>query len=268
MDKSILHQHDSIELPNQQYSLAKIIMLWLLVTIPMGISRFYLFPILSERLKISPGIIFWLLVIVGMIWQFVLSLIVLRHELGKLTWAKLRTRLWLNHPIDPKTKNVRIKLYWYVIPIIIYTQIISSTDILNFLSEGFIAVFPFFEPPSAIMIQSLATPEFVGAWYVVAIMLISSLFNYLLGEELFFRGVLLPKMNGVFGKWDWAMNGILFASYHVHKIEEVPILIVGIIFTSYLNKKYKSFYPGLIIHGVEFIPLAVLVTLGVMGFLS
>jgi membrane protease YdiL (CAAX protease family) len=98
--------------------------------------------------------------------------------------------------------------------------------------------------------------------------LISSLFNYLLGEELFFRGILLPKMNGVFGRWDWAMNGILFASYHVHKIEDVPVFLVSSIFIAYLNKKYRSFYPALLIHGVEFIPIIVMVMSVVLGLVG
>ena len=201
----------------------------------------------------------------GMTWQFILSIIILKIELGKLTWGKLKERLWLNHPIDPKSGRVNKKLYWMVIPVIFYGALISQTGLFNFLSAGFLKIFPFFEPPTYVMIETLATPAFSGAWYLVGITLISALFNYLLGEELFFRGILLPKMNGVFGRWDWAMNGILFAAYHVHKIEDVPVFLVGSIFIAYLNKKYRSIYPALIIHGIEFIPLIVMVMLVVLG---
>ena len=115
------------------------------------------------------------------------------------------------------------------------------------------------------MIHSLSAPEFVGAWYLLGFVFISSLFNYLLGEELFFRGILLPKMNGVFGRFDWVVNGMLFATYHVHKVEEIPVFIIGSLFFSYLNKKYRSFYPGLIVHGVEFVPLLVMSLLVILG---
>jgi hypothetical protein len=40
--------------------------------------------------------------------------------------------------------------------------------------------------------------------------------QHLLGEELLFRGYLLPRMNGVFGRRDWLANGVLFAAYHLH----------------------------------------------------
>lgn len=60
-------------------------------------------------------------------------------------------------------------------------------------------------------------PELVGAWWLLPIAIVLCLFNYLLGEELLFRGILLPRMRGVFGWWDWAANAVLFALYHLHK---------------------------------------------------
>lgn len=250
----------------KQYTLVKIIFLWLLVTAPMGLARFWIVPQIKDHIPIHPGLLFWWLMILGMAWQFVLSVIILKLELKTFSWSALKTRLWLNHPIDPKSQKVIKRVYWLTIPIILYAFLIESYGALNFLQEWFLQLFPSLTPPDYILIQSLAVPEFRGAWYVVGIALVSSLFNYLLGEELFFRGILLPKMEGVFGKWAWAANGILFATYHVHKIEMVPIFIFGSIFISYLNQKYRSFYPGLIIHGVEFIPLIVIIALFVAGY--
>ena len=251
---------------DKQYSLVKILLLWLLVTAPMGVARFWILPHFKDQIAIHSGLFFWWLMIAGMAWQFVLSVIILKLELKAFTWSALKTRLWLNHPIDPKSQMVNKRVYWLTIPIILYAFLLESSGALDFLQDWFLRVFPGLAPPDYILIQSLATPEFRGAWYVLGIALTSSLFNYLLGEELFFRGILLPKMEGVFGRWAWAANGILFATYHVHKIECVPIFIFGSIFISYLNQKYRSFYPGLIIHGVEFIPLIVIITLFVAGY--
>ena len=38
----------------------------------------------------------------------------------------------------------------------------------------------------------------------------------MIGEELYYRGALQPKMRGVFGRWDWVANGIGFALKHVY----------------------------------------------------
>jgi len=72
-------------------------------------------------------------------------------------------------------------------------------------------VFPFFAEPQGFSLgATLDTPEarsqLVGAWGIWGLFLLNALFNTFLGEELLFRGLLLPRMAGVFGKWDWVMN--------------------------------------------------------------
>jgi hypothetical protein len=42
-----------------------------------------------------------MLLTVGLIWQFVLVLILLRRELGSLEWRRVRDALWLRPPRDP-----------------------------------------------------------------------------------------------------------------------------------------------------------------------
>ncbi len=255
------------EMETNQYSVRKILGLWALVALPMAFFRFILLPFLVPIVPFHPGILYWMLMIVGMIWQFVLSVIILKRELGDISWEKLKKRLWLNHPIHPKTFKVYKIAYSFTIPIIIYAFFFESSGLFGFIEEAINRAFPFMAPKAYTEIESLATPEFVGAWYVLGIALVSCLFNYLLGEELFFRGVLLPKMRGAFGKWDWAMNGVLFAAYHLHKISEIPLFIVGSLFYGFLNAKYRSFWPSIIIHGVEAIPLLIGVSAVVFGFL-
>jgi hypothetical protein len=83
-------------------------------------------------------------------------------------------------------------------------------------------VFPFFAEPQGFALSALlATPaakaQLVGAWDIWGLFVLNALFNTVLGEELFFRGLLLPRMAGVFGKGDWVMNGLLFGLYHLHQ---------------------------------------------------
>ena len=113
--------------------------------------------------------------------------------------------------------------------------------------------------------QNLMVPEFQDAWYLLGIAIVSSVFNYVLGEELFFRGILLPKMEGAFGKWDWVVNSLLFGIYHLHKIIYIPVIIISTIFYSLLNKRYRSFYPAVIVHGVEAIPMFAFILLFLLG---
>ena len=47
------------------------------------------------------------------------------------------------------------------------------------------------------------------------------------GEEIYYRGYLLPRMRGAFGKWDWAANGVLFTLKHVYQRWLYPGILVG-----------------------------------------
>jgi LuxR family maltose regulon positive regulatory protein len=68
-----------------------------------------------------------------------------------------------------------------------------------------------------------------------------------LGEELLFRGARLPKMQGVFGRWDWAANGLLFGLYHLHQPWGLlGSCIDGLLFT-YPARRFRSTWMAIII---------------------
>ena len=89
--------------------------------------------------------------------------------------------------------------------------------------------------------------------------------NYVIGEELIFRGILLPKMRGVFGRWDVPANGILFASYHVHMIWAMPAMLATDWVYAYLTKRYRSYWVGVVFHGIDAVFLLVLFPLAILG---
>ncbi len=247
-----------------QYRLGMILFLWLLVTIPMGVFRFVVHPWLMPRVDMHPGILYWWLMILGMVWQFALSVIVLRRECGSWSWQWLKSRLWLRHPIHPRRGVRWRRAYLYTVPVMVYAFVVESTGWFVGLEEWIVSAWPALQLPAYIHIETLRPLAESGAWYVLGIAMISCVFNYLLGEELFFRGVLLPRMEGVFGRWAWVANGVLFATYHVHKIAEVPLFIIGSLFYSFLNQRYRSFWPGVIIHGVEGVILLTIILAALM----
>jgi membrane protease YdiL (CAAX protease family) len=64
--------------------------------------------------------------------------------------------------------------------------------------------------------------------FVLVNFVIGLVFN-IFGEELYYRGFLMPKMRGVFGSWDWVANGILFTLKHVYQRWLFPgILVAGL----------------------------------------
>ena len=93
-------------------------------------------------------------------------------------------------------------------------------------------------------------------------------FNYLLGEELIFRGILLPKMNGVFGKWDFIANHILFSAYHLHFIWTTPSRLIIDWIYPWPAKRFKSYWVAAIIHGSDAVYLIVIFVMAIMGLIQ
>ena len=89
--------------------------------------------------------------------------------------------------------------------------------------------------------------------------------NLPLVEELLFRGVLLPKMQGAFGKWDWVANAVLFGLYHLHKAWMIPSIIVSSLALTWPSRRFRSNWFAVIVHGIEGLPILVLVPLILSG---
>ena len=62
--------------------------------------------------------------------------------------------------------------------------------------------------------------------FVLLYFVIGLVFN-ILGEEVYYRGFLLPRMRDAFGKWDWVANGVLFTLKHIYQRWLFPGILVG-----------------------------------------
>ena len=231
----------------------------------MLLITYVIAPVLIPRVNLYPGFTFWFLTILGMAWQFVVSMWIVYREEGDVRWATIRRRFWYNTPRDPKTGEPNAKLLWWSVPLILLSFGLGDMVLRGPLTAAILRVLPALTPPSFTDTSGLASPEYVGQWWVLGVVLISNAFNYFLGEEFLFRGVLLPKMEGVFGKWDWVMNAVLFAAYHLH----LPFAILPNILIcapySWGSKHFRSNWFGVIIHGVGGVYMFVLVFLVVSG---
>ena len=67
---------------------------------------------------------------------------------------------------------------------------------------------------------------FAGNWPWYGVVAILVVFNTVLGEELLFRGLLLPRMNRAFGRADGLVNGLWFALHHLHLPWVIPAVVL------------------------------------------
>jgi membrane protease YdiL (CAAX protease family) len=237
-------------LPDKQYSLTRILMIWLAVTLPNIMVMWVIVPFLIPLVKINQSILFWILILACLVWQFVLSVWILRRETGSLRWKTVKERLWLHKPVDPKTGKGSSRLFWWVVPCILFNGIVTF-GLAGILNGWITKLFPGLTIPAYADMTKLLSPEYKGQWWLLGFALLQCLFNYILGEELIFRGILLPKMKGVFKKYDWVANAVLFGLYHLHKPWTIPSLIVGALAFCWPVRRFKSMWMSCIIHGTE-----------------
>src|ERR687889_2242343 len=197
----------------EQYSLAKILGIWALAAAPMGILSWIVFPLLALDFESNPlafGVTLLVLIALGLVWLFVLSMIIVSREEGDLRWATVKRRLRLNTPRDPTTGRPRARLWLWVVPFLVAVAVVEL--VLNTpLENAWVSVFPFLAEPQGYSLDAIFQSQEIlrrleGAWWFFALFVVQAAFNTILGEEFLFRGVLLPKMEGVFGRGSKAKN--------------------------------------------------------------
>src|SRR3954453_9646120 len=229
----------------RQYSLTEILVVWAAAAVPMGVLAWVVAPLLRDQLGGPEPLAKSLLILLtlGLIWQFVLVLILMRRELGTLEWSRLRDALWLRSPRDPKTGRVGGKVWWWLL---LFIFIFALEQAAPSISGPRVRDFGDF-------VSSDAGKDFFrGAWGWYAVTVVLAVFNTVLGEELLFRGVLLPRMKGVFGRGDWIANGVLFAVYHLHQPWSIPgALVFDTVALAYPSRRFQSAWMGIIVHSTQ-----------------
>jgi membrane protease YdiL (CAAX protease family) len=238
-----------------QYTLAGVLGIWAAAAVPMAVLFWGIAPLLAHTLDgpfaLARALI--LVATVGLAWQFLLVLLLVHREQGSLRWAVLKDALWLHAPRSPRTGRRGRWAWLVVIPLVV-----------AFAVEALLPTLP--EPESRAMGRFLfsdAGQHFLsGNWGWFAILAAMLVLNTVLGEELLFRGLLLPRMQGVFGRWDWAANGVLFAAYHLHEPWAIPWTLLDAFILAYPSKRYRSALIGIAVHSAQSVViLAVALTL-------
>jgi len=192
----------------------------------------------------------------GLVWQSVLVLLLVAREQRSLRWHVLRDALWLRPPTDAAGRRGG-RLWWWVVPFI--------------LGFGALSLVPFgLHGPSnhdfgAVLTSTWGQELFSGNWPLFALFVVMALFNTVLGEELLFRGFLLPRMRRSFGRGDWVANGVLMGLYHLHQPWSMPSSVVAGLLFAYPTRRWHSAWMGIIIHSVQSVVIGALVLAAVLS---
>jgi membrane protease YdiL (CAAX protease family) len=242
----------SVHIP--QYRRRAIVAIWAAAALPMGALAWLVAPVLEDHFT-GPGYVpmakaLLIALTVGLIWQFVLVAILVYREQRTLRWSTIREALWLRSPRSPRSGRVGGRVWLVLIPLVIA---VTAEELVPRIAmpedRDFVT-----------LLGSDAGHAFLdGAWGWYGVILAFLLFNSVLGEELLFRGFLLPRMNGAFGRGDWVANGLLFMGYHLHVPWVMPATLIDMFAYAYPTKRYRSALIGIAVHSVQSVVLAVMV---------
>ena len=71
------------------------------------------------------------------------------------------------------------------------------------------------------------------------------------GEELWWRGIILPRQEVVFGRWAWAVNGTLWNLFHIGRyatLGDFVIYIPATLAIPYVAQRTRNTWPGIVVH--------------------
>jgi membrane protease YdiL (CAAX protease family) len=174
----------------------------------------------------------WLLIaiiILGTGAEMAAGLVLLRREGYDLNLRSLQDRIRWRWPKGWKA--------WTLVGVVFILGM-SLSMMMGPVNRSLAAV-PGFVPPDWWPAASNPTIKVTGAadvfpditlegnyLFVLLYFIIGLVFN-IFGEEIYYRGFLLPRMRGVFGKWDWVANGVLFTLKHIYQRWLYPGILVG-----------------------------------------
>jgi len=235
-----------------QLGLGRILATWAAAAVPMGLISWVVAPRVADHIS-GPAPLAQALIVgltAGLIWQAMLVAGLVFAEQRTLRFGVVREALWLRKPTSPRTGRKGGRLWLLTIPLILFSGIEAALPTLS-------------HPADRDLGLVLDTPAghalFHGSWGWYALVVVMGLFNTVLGEELLFRGYLLPRMEGTFGRADWLANGILFAVYHVHVPWAIPATFLDAAIISYPSRRYRSAWYGIIVHSAQTVVISLLV---------
>jgi len=214
-----------------QWSRRRILAVWAAAALPMAVIAWVVAPwwAAGDGFALSKALVAGLAA--GLVWQSLLVLGLVWHERGSLRPAVVADALWLRPPADRGA--------WLVVAVFAVPFLLAPAPDLPHSPHRDFAAF----------LQSDAGQAFFHgnwAWYgLVAVLLVA---NTVTGEELLFRGLLLPRMAGAFGQADWLVNGVLFAAYHLHTPWVIPGALLDALWLAWPSRRWRSAWPGIVVH--------------------
>jgi len=163
------------------------------------------------------------------LFEFLLAIFILRREGLQFRWPALKTRL-----------NLRWGGWkaWGLFILIFVVAFVLTFPLMSTSKGIALAVSPpDWFPASQNPLKDVNGVEdalpgvtFKGNYLFLLLFLFTGIMN-IIGEDTYYRGVLIPKLHGMFGRYAWLAGGVLFSLKHVYvwwrMLEVLPLGVAG-----------------------------------------
>ena len=229
------------------------------------LSVYLLLPLLRQT-GMSEFVSYSLSLLLPLMAMLAASLIALRREGWPLTWESVRERFRLRR-LEGRDWGwiaasllgmfVAAGIFGYLSQIIIASGAVPLPGNLSPLLD------PRFDPARAVeVVRGALGPDYQGNWGLIVLTIVLLFFN-IVGEEFWWRGLILPRQELVHGKNAWLVHGLLWALFHAFKYWQWLTLLPVTLILSFVAQRRANTWPGIIMHfvfnGLSLIPLIALV---------
>jgi membrane protease YdiL (CAAX protease family) len=230
------------------FSIPSVLIIFSAASLVLFLETHFLIPYLSDITGLDP-VIFWFAVAgLGMFLPLILAAVYFIKseglQLNRSTWTtrmrfrKLKKGDWI----------------WALAGIVLIGAI-------SFTVMKVIETYTHFNVHPPFMSFDPLTPD---KYWILLLWLPYWILN-IMGEEILWRGVLLPGQEKVSGKYAWIINGAGWAIFHIAFGWQLLLTMMPILFIlPYIVQKTKNSWTGVIIHAAVNGPSFIAIALGVM----
>lgn len=225
------------------------------------LSIYWLMPALMSA-GMTEFVAYLLALTLPLVFMLAASLIALRMEGWPLTWTSIQERFrlrpmagrdWLWTGLALLAMIVGAGIFGAFGQILVINGAIPLPAHLPSLLDPLV-------DPAKIMDTFAATmgPNAKGNWGLVALSLTMLFFN-IIGEEFWWRGLILPRQELAHGKYTWLIHGTMWALFHAFKYWQWIGLWPVTLVISFVAQKRQNTWPGIVTHfifnAVSLIPI-------------
>lgn len=191
-----------------------------------ALGQYVLYPFFTS-LELSYETAYHYQMLVVFTFLLIASIVAYILEGNPLEWPSIKHRFRL-HGLD------RIGLKWTFTGIVTQAALSVVSAILAIRVYDFLD----FIPPDI----------FPPGIFVNIPLMLFVLFMNVIGEELWWRGIILPRQELQHGRFTWAIHGVLWAFFHAFKWWAVPFMLFTTWIVPFISQRNKNNTPGVIIH--------------------